>query len=103
MCAAQPPRCPQEASSAAQAAQRALFVGRDSEQVTCTLVRSDGDARDRDRFAALMQPHNCMLFRATRSILKDDAAAEDAVSKRPEGMTYWVQTRRLLDQSMQAI
>lgn len=36
-------------------------------------------AGDRDAFATLMQRHNRMLFRAARSILKDEAEAEDAV------------------------
>lgn len=38
-------------------------------------------AGDRDAFAALMQRHNRTLFRAARSILKDDAEAEDAVQE----------------------
>ncbi len=36
-------------------------------------------ARDRDAFAVLMRRHNQILYRTARSILKDDAEAEDAV------------------------
>ncbi len=36
-------------------------------------------ARDRDAFTVLMRRHNQMLYRTARSILKDDAEAEDAV------------------------
>ena len=36
-------------------------------------------ARDRDAFAVLMRRHNQTLYRTARSILKNDAEAEDAV------------------------
>jgi len=38
-------------------------------------------ARDERAFEALMRAHNRMLFRLARSILKDDAEAEDAVQE----------------------
>ena len=44
------------------------------------LVRRIG-ARDERAFEAVMRAHNRMLFRIARSILKDDAEAEDAVQE----------------------
>lgn len=38
-------------------------------------------ARDHEAFGVLMKRHNQMLYRAARSILKDDAEAEDAVQE----------------------
>lgn len=38
-------------------------------------------ARDSQAFAALMRRHNRMLYRLARSVLKDDAEAEDAVQE----------------------
>ena len=38
-------------------------------------------ARDTEAFAALMRRHNRRLFRTARAILKDDAAAEDALQE----------------------
>jgi len=46
----------------------------------CELLQAVG-RRDADAFVALMRRHNRRLFRAARAILKDDAAAEDALQE----------------------
>jgi RNA polymerase sigma-70 factor (ECF subfamily) len=60
--------------------------------LTATLAQPNGElsdveiarriaAGDRDAFRLLMRRHNQKLFRTARSILKDDAEAEDAVQE----------------------
>jgi RNA polymerase sigma-70 factor (ECF subfamily) len=60
--------------------QPALTPGIDAKTPDAELVRRIA-ARDHEAFRVLMKRHNQMLYRAARSILKNEAEAEDAVQE----------------------
>ncbi|MCL4183283.1 MAG: RNA polymerase sigma factor [Burkholderiaceae bacterium] len=68
----------------------AAVVASETSQSDAELVRAAATG-DREAFRTLLKRHNQLLYRTARSILKDDAEAEDAVQE------AWLRAYRALD------